>query len=53
MSEEIRSLILRHASVHEIASMAVTQGMRTLADDGYDKVRAGETTIAEIVRVTA
>lgn len=53
MSEEIRSLILRHAPVHEIASMAVTQGMRTLADDGYDKVRAGETTIAEVVRVTS
>jgi type IV pilus assembly protein PilB len=53
MTDEIRSLILRHAPAQEIARMAVAQGMRTLADDGYGKVRAGETTIAEVLRVTS
>jgi len=30
----------------------VKQGMRTLREDGWKKVRAGVTTIAEVVRVT-
>jgi type IV pilus assembly protein PilB len=53
MTDEIRSLILQRAPVHEIERMAVQQGMRTLSDDGYEKVRAGETTIAEVIRVTS
>ena len=53
MSDEIRALILRRAPVHEIERAAVAEGMRTLSDDGYEKVRAGETTIAEVVRVTS
>jgi len=53
MSDEIRALIVSRAPVHEIARMAIMQGMRTLADDGYDKVRAGATTIAEVLRVTS
>jgi type IV pilus assembly protein PilB len=53
MSDTIRSLILRRAPVHEIEAAAIAEGMRTLSDDGYDKVRAGETTIAEVVRVTS
>jgi type IV pilus assembly protein PilB len=53
MSDAIRSLILQRAPVHEIERAAVAEGMRTLSDDGYEKVRAGETTIAEVVRVTS
>jgi type IV pilus assembly protein PilB len=53
MTEEIRTLVLQHAPVHEIERMAVSQGMSTLSDDGYTKVRAGETTIAEVIRVTS
>ncbi len=52
MTDEIRALIVARAPVREIAKVAVAQGMRTLADDGLEKVRAGETTIAEVLRVT-
>jgi type IV pilus assembly protein PilB len=53
LSDAIRTLILQRAPVHEIERVAVEEGMRTLSDDGYEKVRAGETTIAEVVRVTS
>ena len=52
ISEEIRSLIVRRATAGEIKSVAVEQGMRPLLEDGLHKVRAGETTLAEIARVT-
>jgi type IV pilus assembly protein PilB len=51
ITDEIRSLIVRRASAHEIASLAVAQGMRTLRDDGLAKVRAGATTLVELARV--
>jgi type IV pilus assembly protein PilB len=53
ISEEIRSLIVRRATAGEIRRVAIEQGMRPLIDDGLDKVRAGETTLAEIARVTS
>jgi type IV pilus assembly protein PilB len=53
ISEEIRSLIIRRATAGEIRRVAVAQGMRPLIEDGLDKVRTGETTLAEIARVTS
>ncbi len=41
VTEEIRTQILQHASVDEIAATATRQGMRRLHDDGIEKVRAG------------
>jgi general secretion pathway protein E len=52
MNESIRELILKHASADVIKAAAVTNGMRTLRDDGWLKVREGVTTVAEVVRVT-
>jgi type IV pilus assembly protein PilB len=52
VSEEIRAQILGHASVDEITAIAVSQGMRRLHEDGMEKVRAGQTSIAEIERMT-
>jgi type IV pilus assembly protein PilB len=52
VSEEVRTLILAHGSVDEIAATAVDQGMRRLHDDGMEKVRAGVTSIEEIERMT-
>jgi type IV pilus assembly protein PilB len=52
VSEEIRAQILAHASVDEITAMAVSQGMRRLHDDGMEKVRAGQTSISEVERMT-
>jgi type IV pilus assembly protein PilB len=53
ISEEIRSLIVTRAHTGEIRRVAIEQGMRPLAEDGFDKVRGGETTLAELARVTA
>jgi type IV pilus assembly protein PilB len=52
VSDEIRELIVARAPAGEIAAMATSQGMTTLADDGLEKVRAGHTTLAEVARVT-
>ena len=51
VSDGIRSLVLREAPAHEIASMARAEGMRTLMDDGLAKALSGETTADEILRV--
>jgi type IV pilus assembly protein PilB len=52
VTEEIRGLVLSRASVDEIAAAAMRQGMRRMRDDGIAKVRAGQTSIAEIERMT-
>ncbi|HTC59597.1 MAG TPA: ATPase, T2SS/T4P/T4SS family [Solirubrobacteraceae bacterium] len=52
VTEEVRSLILSRASVDDIAAVAMSQGMRRMRDDGIAKVRAGQTSIAEIERMT-
>jgi type IV pilus assembly protein PilB len=52
VSERIRALILERASVDVMVTMAVSEGMRRLRDDGLDKVREGLTSIAEVERMT-
>jgi type IV pilus assembly protein PilB len=52
VTEEVRELVLSRASVDEIAAAAMGQGMRRMRDDGIAKVRAGQTSIAEIERMT-
>jgi type IV pilus assembly protein PilB len=52
VSEEIRTLILQHGSVDEIAATAARQGMRRLHDDGLEKVRAGLTSVEEVERMS-
>ncbi len=52
VTEEIRSLIVARATASEISRQAQAQGMRTLRDAGLAKVRAGETSLAEVARVT-
>jgi type IV pilus assembly protein PilB len=52
VTEEVRALVLSRGSVDEIAAAAEGQGMRRLRDDGIAKVRAGQTSIAEIERMT-
>jgi type IV pilus assembly protein PilB len=53
MSDELRTLVLERAGLDEIRAMALTQGMRTMRDDGIDKVKQGLTTLAEVARVGA
>ncbi|MFN2615904.1 MAG: GspE/PulE family protein [Thermoleophilaceae bacterium] len=52
VTDEIRSLAVARATAEEIAASAVANGMRTLRDDGLDKVRLGLTSITEVSRVT-
>ncbi len=52
VTEEIRSLVLTRAPADEIAAVATREGMRRLRDDGFEKVKAGLTSLAEVARVT-
>jgi len=51
MSEEIAALAVQHASRDEIARAAAAGGMRSLWDDGLEKVASGLTSIEELARV--
>jgi type II secretory ATPase GspE/PulE/Tfp pilus assembly ATPase PilB-like protein len=50
-NETIREAILRKASSSEIKNLAVKNGMTTMLEDGFQKAKAGITTIEEILRV--
>ncbi len=52
VTEAIRPLVMNRANASEIAQRAIAAGMRTLRTDGWTKVRNGETTIEEVLRVT-
>ena len=52
LNESIRPLVLNRAPATTIAQKAIEEGMRTLRTDGWNKVRNGETTIEEVLRVT-
>jgi type II secretion system protein E len=52
VNEALRPLILNRAAASTIATRAIENGMRTLRTDGWNKVRNGETTIEEVLRVT-
>jgi type IV pilus assembly protein PilB len=52
VTEEIRTMLLDRRGLDEIAAAAVAAGMRTMRDDGIDKVRKGLTSLVEIGRVT-
>jgi type IV pilus assembly protein PilB len=51
MSEEIAALAVQHASRDDIARAAAAGGMRSLWDDGLEKVASGLTSIEELARV--
>jgi type IV pilus assembly protein PilB len=52
VTDEIRELTIERASSEEIRKVAVAQGMRPLRADGFEKVKNGITSIAEVARVT-
>lgn len=51
-TDESRQLILQNVDSNSIKRKAMTQGMRTLREDGARKALAGLTTSAEVLRVT-
>ncbi len=52
VSEKVESLVTGRHSAAEIKQYALREGMRTLRDDGWEKVLAGTTTIEEVLRAT-
>ncbi len=53
VSEGIEQLILSRETSSEIKALAVAEGMSTLRDDGFIKIKAGITSIEEVLRVVA
>ncbi len=53
ISPTLRAMILKGASSDEVARQAKEEGMKTLRDDGIDKIKKGVTTIEELMRETA
>ncbi|NUN96911.1 MAG: type II/IV secretion system protein, partial [Candidatus Omnitrophica bacterium] len=52
VSQEIRELATRRASGADIKKVAMQQGMRTLRQYGWERVKMGLTTVEELLRVT-
>ncbi|MEK6590530.1 MAG: type II secretion system ATPase GspE [Nitrospinota bacterium] len=52
INDDIRRLILQKTSANIIKEKAREQGMKTLREDGWDKVKQGITSISEVLRVT-
>ena len=52
MDDEIARLVLTRAEAREIQRAALAASMRTMAQDGLAKARAGLTTVEEVLRVT-
>jgi type IV pilus assembly protein PilB len=53
LSEKLKEMTIAHAAEPEIAAVAREEGMLTLREDGVSKVRAGNTSLEEVLRVTA
>ena len=51
--EKIEELIMQNATQTQVERTAIKLGMKTMREDGLDKVLAGQTSISEILRVTA
>ncbi|NOZ68851.1 MAG: Flp pilus assembly complex ATPase component, partial [Deferribacteres bacterium] len=51
MNDDFRHLISGGYKESELMNMARSSGMRTLIEDGIEKVKNGETTLEELVRV--
>jgi general secretion pathway protein E len=52
IDDEVRQLIMKNTDASSLKAVAVKKGMRTLRQDGADKVLKGITSVDEVVRVT-
>ena len=53
ITDEIREMILARRSSFDIQTHAVKSGMKTLYEDAIDKFVKGQTTLQEVLRITA
>jgi type II secretory ATPase GspE/PulE/Tfp pilus assembly ATPase PilB-like protein len=51
LNDELHELILKRESTRTLTQAARKQGMRTLGQSGWEKVKAGHTTLEEVLRV--
>jgi len=51
VSDMVRSMLLKGASIQDIRKEAIKEGMVTMFEDGLQKVETGITTIEEVLRV--
>ena len=52
IDDEMRQLIMKNSDAAMVKALAMSKGMRSLRQDGADKILAGVTTVDEVVRVT-
>ena len=52
MTDEMRTMVVKHASATEILVVARRNGIKLMREDGWSKVLTGMTTVEEIQRVT-
>jgi type IV-A pilus assembly ATPase PilB len=52
MTPELRKMVIRAESNVRVKKVAIASGMRTLRQDGWEKVRLGHTTAEEVLRIT-
>ncbi|PIQ86877.1 MAG: hypothetical protein COV74_03330 [Candidatus Omnitrophica bacterium CG11_big_fil_rev_8_21_14_0_20_45_26] len=53
IDQDIKQLIYQKATAEQIKAFAMTKGMKTLRQDGWQKVLAGQTTADEVLRATS
>jgi type IV pilus assembly protein PilB len=51
ISDGLRRMILERTSADELREQARSEGMRTLREDGLEKIRRGVTSVSEVLRV--
>ena len=52
LDDTLREMIVQRASAAQLLKVALKHGLRLLRHDGWDKVRAGVTTVEEVLRVS-
>ena len=45
-------MVVTQSSASELRNVALGEGMRTIRQDGWEKIRMGVTTVDEVMRVT-
>jgi type IV pilus assembly protein PilB len=53
LSEQLKEMTVNHAAEPDIAAVAREEGMLTLREAGMGKIREGQTSLEEVLRVTA
>lgn len=52
INEKVREAIVEKKDAETINKIAIESGMMTMIEDGLNKIKKGETTIEEVLRVT-